>query len=68
MEDWDAEWKIPIIEREQPETQHPKVEEVGDEEEEEGWGNQENGPGGTQNTIPQPWEKRKDTDKGKPIL
>jgi hypothetical protein len=36
MEDWDAEWKIPMIETEQPETQHPEVEEVGDDEEEEG--------------------------------
>jgi len=39
MEDWDVKWKIPIIEREQPKTQHPEVEEVGDDEEEEGWGN-----------------------------
>jgi hypothetical protein len=38
MEDWDAEWKIPLTEIEKTKTKHPEVEEVGDDEEEEGQG------------------------------
>jgi hypothetical protein len=36
MKDWDAQWKIPQIEIEKTKTKHPEVEEVGDDEEEEG--------------------------------
>jgi hypothetical protein len=67
MEYWDDEWKIPMTKTEQLETQHPKVEEVGDEEEDEGQGNQGNGAGDAHKTIPRSREKRKYKDKGKVV-
>jgi hypothetical protein len=39
MEDWDADWKIPSTETEQPEMQQPEIEEIPRGEEEEGKGN-----------------------------
>jgi hypothetical protein len=59
VNDWEAEWKTPVTETTQKETQQPEK----DQEEEHEHEEQGNGAGDTQETTPHTGEKRKEHPK-----